>query len=72
MKLFPVISVIGGYIDNTITSVRKHIKDITPFSNLTDIELDKRMNEKSLIPKKLNENLQFFFDQINRQSSSGK
>ena len=24
------------------------------------------MNEKSLIPKKLNENLQSFFDQINR------
>ena len=66
MKLFPVISVIGGYINNAITSLRKYIKDTTPFSNLTDIELDKRMNEKSLIPKNLNENLQSFFDQINR------
>ena len=41
------------------------IKDIAPFSNLTDIELEKLINGKTLIPKKLNENHESFFDQVN-------
>ena len=44
---------------------KKCIKDVTPFSNLTDIELDKLMNSRSLIPKKLNENHESLLDQIN-------
>ena len=44
----------------------KSIKDITPFSNLTDIELDKLINRKTLILKKLNENHESFLDQIKR------
>ena len=40
------------------------IKDITPFSNLTDIEFEKLINGKTLIPKKLNENHASFFDQV--------
>ena len=40
------------------------IKDITPFSNLTYIELEKLINGKTLIPKKLNENHESFFDPI--------
>ena len=44
---------------------KKCIKDITPFSNLTNIELDKLIDWKNLIPKKLNENHESFLDQIN-------
>ena len=71
MKQFTVISVIGGhrehannlckkmYRDHQKTDMpwyyKKCIKDITLFSNLTDIELDKLINVKTLIPNKLNE-----------------
>ena len=44
---------------------KKCIKDITPFSNLIDIKLDKLINGKTLIPKKLNVSHESFFDQIN-------
>ena len=44
---------------------KKCIMDVTPFSNLTDIELDELMSRKSLIPKKLNENHESLLDQIN-------
>ena len=44
----------------------KSIKDITPLSNLNDIELDKLINGKTLILKKLNENHESFLDQIKR------
>ena len=43
------------------------IKDITPFSNLTDIELEILINGKTLIPKKLNENHESFFNQVKRK-----
>ena len=40
------------------------IKDITPFSNLTDVEFEKLINGKTLIPKRVNENHESFFDQV--------
>ena len=80
MKLFAVISVIGGvhrqcnnlykktYRDLQKTDMpwycKTCIKDITHFWNLTDIELEKLINRKTLIPKKLNENHESFFDQV--------
>ena len=41
-----------------------YIKDITPFSNLTHKELETLINGKTLIPIKLNENHESFFDQF--------
>ena len=43
---------------------RNCIKDKTPFSNLIDTKLEKLISGKTLIPIKLNENHESFFDQV--------
>ena len=76
MKQFALICVIVEYIVNEIISVSykksyvlvrsETLGNLTPFSNLTDTELNKLISEKTVVCEHVTEDHEFFLKQINR------
>ena len=76
MKQFALICVIVEYIVNEIISVSykksyvlvrsETLGNLTPFSNLTDTELNKLISQKTVVCEHVTEDHEFFLKQINR------